>query len=820
LILFLGSGCSALIYEVVWFQLLEFAVGSSAYSIGVLLGTFMGGLCLGSLLFSRLVPRTWHPLRTYACLELGIGVLGILITWGMPGFDRFYALIAHGTGSGIPFRALLAMICLLPPTLLMGATLPAISRWIETTPTGVSWLGFFYGGNTVGAVVGCLLAGFFLLPNYSMATATYIAAGINLAVAVFGVIISMGAPYQVPEVSGKSGGEMMTPLQKLNDGSIYVAIAFSGFSALGAEVIWTRLLSLLLGATVYTFSIILAVFLVGLGAGSTIGAMMTRSGVNARSALAWCQIACAAAIGWAAYAVTNGVSSWPVDTSISTGHWYDFQLDLARCAWAILLPTLFWGASFPLALAAVVGVAGGGAKVDPARAVGRVYAANTVGAILGALFFSLIAIKTWGTQTSQHLLVYGAALAAVCAIFPALIMTGDMNDKQKVRSLLSAAFTLIAGFGVPIFCTGILAGEGLDEVPWKLIAWGRALHLPDNQYNKLEEMGEGMNSSVAVTKDGNGEHYFHVAGKVEASTLAQDMRLQLMLGHYPSLFHTEPKKDKRVLIVGCGAGVTAGTFMLHPHAQITICELEPLVPQLSSRYFSPQNNGVVDRDKDGKLDEKVRIIFDDARHFVLTTDEKFDIITSDPIHPWVKGAASLYTKEYFETVKSHLEKGGLVTQWVPLYESDTEVVKSEIATFFEVFPNGTIWCNDVGGSGYDVILLGGEEPLKIDAAVLADRLKNTLVAGALKPVGLDHAEDILRTYGGRASDLKEWTRNAQINHDANLRLQYLAGRALNNYLAGQIQSEILKYRRYPDDMFVLNADQKQMFMDAWGKKGK
>jgi spermidine synthase len=265
LVLFLGSGCAALIYEIVWFQLLQLVIGSTAVSLGVLLGTFMGGMCLGSFALPRLVSARQHPLRVYALMELGIGLIGIMVLYGVPLIGGLYAA---GVGYGLPgilLRGIVCALCLLPPTLLMGATLPAIARWVETTPKGISWLGFFYGGNIAGAVFGCLLAGFYLLRVHNMATATFLAAAINITVAAIGVMLAKRTPHQARPSEPKR-----RPAKEGNDhGPVYVTIALSGMCALGAEVVWTRLLSLMLGATVYTFSIILAVFLVGLGIGSS-----------------------------------------------------------------------------------------------------------------------------------------------------------------------------------------------------------------------------------------------------------------------------------------------------------------------------------------------------------------------------------------------------------------------------------------------------------------------------------------------------------------------------------------------------------------------
>src|SRR6266487_957233 len=411
LLLFVGSGCAALIYEIVWLQLLQLVVGSSAVSLGVLLGTFMGGMCLGSLALARLVSARRHPLRVYAVLELGIGVLGIAALFVVPYVARVYVAGAEHGLAGILLRGAVAAVCLLPPTLLMGATLPAIARWIERLPQGVSWLGFFYGGNIGGAVFGCLLAGFYLLRVHDMATATYVAATVNGAVAVIGFGLATLTPHCPPASDRMSDRAASAP----DSWWVYVAIALSGLCALGAEVIWTRLLSLMLGPTVYTFSIILAVFLVGLGIGSSIGSFLTRGSTQPRLALGCCQILLAAAIAWTAYMLAMSLPYWPINPSLSRSPWFNFQLDLARCCWAILPPTVLWGASFPLALAAVAS-----RGQDSGRLVGRVYAANTIGAILGAIGSSLLLIASVGTRHSQQLLIGLSTLAALLMFTPFL----------------------------------------------------------------------------------------------------------------------------------------------------------------------------------------------------------------------------------------------------------------------------------------------------------------------------------------------------------------------------------------------------------------
>jgi spermidine synthase len=243
-----------------------------------------------------------------------------------------------------------------------------------------------------------------------------------------------------------------------------------------------------------------------------------------------------------------------------------------------------------------------------------------------------------------------------------------------------------------------------------------------------------------------------------------------------------------VLVVGCGAGVTAGSFLAHEEVErVVICELEPLIPQRVAPFFSHENYDVAGE----KNRKRVQIIYDDARHYIRTTRETFDVITSDPIHPWVKGAATLYTKEYFEFCKARLNEGGVITQWVPLYESNPEAVKSEVATFFEVFPEGSVWSNDNEGAGYDTVLLGHAGHQTIDVDRIVSRVQDDYKIGlSLEEVGFHSAFHLLATYAGTAQDLKPWTQDAQINRDRNLRLQYLAGLGSHRYREIDIYNEM------------------------------
>lgn len=775
ILLFVGSGCAALIYEIVWFHLLELVIGSSAISLGVLLGTFMGGMCLGSFLLPRFIPDKHHPLRVYAFLELGIAAVGLIVLFAMPVVGTVYVGIAGSGFVSILLRAIIAGLCLLPPTLMMGATLPAIARRVETTPRGVAWLGFFYGGNIGGAVIGSLLAGYYLLRVYDVWIATIAAVAINVTVALLSLAIAMATPYS-PAPASESNARAPR-----GSWSVYVAIALSGMTALASEVIWTRLLTLLIGATVYAFSLILSVFLFGLGIGSSIGSALAARIARPRIALAWCQLLLCVGILWTAYVLNVSLPFWPVDVLLPSTPWLTFQLNLVRCLWAALIPAILWGASFPLALAAVATPG-----QDPARLVGGVYAANTVGAIVGALSASLLLVAWLGSQASQQVLVIVSGLSALMAALPILISKDGQKTKLEPVTVILAATAAV---------WVVLLVQAVPPMQERFVEYGRFAPVR-GAGNTLVYMGEGVNATVAVSRTTDGVLNYHNAGKVQASSHPSDMRLQRMLGHVTTLV---PKNPRSILVIGCGAGITAGAVSIDPRTEkVTIVEIEPLVPSVVSTYFGEHNFNVI-------RNPKVAVRIDDGRHFLMTTDEKFDGITSDPLDPWVKGAAALYTKEFFEVAKAHLNPGGVVTQFVQLYESNEEAVKSEIATFFDVFPNGVVWANTVQGKGYDLALLGQVEPVKINIDEVQERLRSpeyAQVAKSLNEVGMFSALELFSTYGGRPSDLKPWTDSAMINRDYNLRLQYLAGMSLNLYEAEAIYFEMQKYIKFPDDMFT------------------
>ncbi len=573
----------------------------------------------------------------------------------------------------------------------------------------------------------------------------------------------------------------------------------SGLTALGAQVVWTRLLSVLFGATVYTFSIILAVFLAGLGIGSGAGSILARSTERPKLAFGMCQLLLAASIAWAAWAIAKSLPYWPIDPALAENPVYLFQLNLFRALWTILPATIFWGASFPLALASLAPHSN-----DSGQLAAGVYGANTLGAIVGALFFTFLSIPSLGTMRSQQILIGLACVSAIVVLAP---LRSSSADELHPDPASPRQFTLELGAAVLVILVLI---AGVSDVPWQFLAYGRRVALmtySDREESKdhpiqLLYRAEGLNSSIVIT-DQTGLRIIYVNGNVEASNAIDDMRLQTMDGQLPALVNSDPQD---VLVVGFGTGVSAGTFVTHPETKtITIAELEHLIPPASGKLFQRENHDVLN-------DPRTTVFYDDGRHYLQTHDDRFDVITSDPVHLWIKGTSALYSKEYFEIVRRHLKPGGVAAQWLPLYDGNVDTIKSVLATFFEAFPNGTVWSNHIMDRGFDLVLLGQTSPTQINIDALQQRLDRPDYAGvmaSLRPVGFNSANDVAATYLGRASDLQPWLAGAQINLDRNLRLQYLAGLEMNANASAAIYQMLLGYRVFPQGLFEGSPDSLQ-----------
>jgi spermidine synthase len=670
----------------------------------------------------------------------------------------------------------------LPPACLWGASFPlALAGVAARGQDSGRLVGGVYAANTVGAIVGALAFSIFIIPWIGTANAERLLAGLSIVAALVALIPLWWVPRRLTVVLTAvlliSGG-LAWPLVALAWWLWFLSWTVAGGAAAALVLFWalrkaSAARPAFPEARVWA-ELLLTAFLLGAGT-----------------------------LAWEARGVQTGQAAFHLLPDFITWAWLESALR-----------SIPWGA------------------------------------------IGLPDFITWAWLESALRSIPWGAIGAVAVA--ALVGLGVLLVAARRQAGVGAA----AGLTASIFVAGLLASN-VAAVPWEMVAFGRQMAAwPDPLIPGVvgetdvpladgtpdvycTYVGEGMNVSVAVTENTSGVRFFHGAGKVQASTAPQDMRLQRMLGHLSALVH---KKPKTVLVVACGAGVTAGSFVVHPDVErIVICDIEPLVPTTVTPMFgdanyhivdgiAQENPRTVDREKievfyDGARHHlfegtkkgtvpklKVEVVYDDGRHFIRTTKEKFDVITSDPIDPWVKGCAALNTVEYYQMCKEHLNPGGVVSLWIPFYESNLDTAKSVLATFFQVFPNGTVWSNDSAGQGYDAVLLGQVEPTVIDLDEWDQRLgrpdhhdvRESLEGvrfGVQKPspnvtvIGRGVVIELLATYLGQASHLEEWSQDAQINTDRNLRLQYLAGMWLNSRLATEIVSSILSYYHFPENMF-------------------
>ncbi len=784
-LMFLGSGCAALIYEVIWFHLMRLVIGASSLSVGIVLISFMGGMFLGSLLFPKYVSADKHPIRVYGWLEIGVGVLGILMPLILPAIRSVYVgLVGYGS-LGITLRGVIATLMLIPPTALMGATIPAIARRYPAGRRGMSGLAWLYTANTAGAVLGSLLAAFYLLALFDVWVATLAAAALNFAVGALALRVAKSTPAVLParaalgtppDAAASDARPKKPRFAGIDVRVVYLVAGLSGLTALGGQVLWTRLLTLLFGATVFAFAIILAVFLAGLGLGSALAAYLLRRGQNAVRGLGWTQLLLVPTLFLSGLVLARYLpfASPPAFTPVRSLH----GLHVVRALVVILPSAILWGASFPFALAA----ASASAK-DTGRSSAYVYAANTIGAIIGALFTSFWIIPSYGSGWAERLLCIVAGISAAVT-FQALTGLAARAGKPRWAAPLQPTWAL---------AVGLVAAAVIPTLSPAFLAHGRYIWWVDGR-DRFPYVSEGASSTVAVHVAPDGYKNFHVSGRVEATDNPNDLRTERLIGHLSGLPHPRPES---VLVVGMGGGISAGALSIYPEVKrIVICEIEPRVLG-ATRQFAKDNFDVLDN-------PKVEIVFDDARHFLATTREKFDVITSDPIHPWVRGNSILFSREYYHIVRDRLKPGGLATQWVPLYETSELAIKIQMQTFMEAFPNGTVWNTAITGKGYDVVLVGGEKPLELDVASIQRRIdENPKLRDSLAEVKIMSAVDLLATYGASGPDMKRWLAGTPVNHDFSLKLEYISGLALNTGEADPIYAHMVADRTYP--RFIASA---------------
>ena len=788
-LIFAASGAAALIYEVTWTRLLTLQLGHGVAAASTVLAAFMGGLAIGSAAGGRLGTRLepMRALRVYAGLEIAIAALALILPLELGALDPLLAsAYADGTG-GTAFgvlRFFTSLLLLAVPAAAMGATFPVASRWfVRNAGAAARDAGALYAANTLGAAVGALTAGFVLLPFMGLYGATAVAIALNIAAAAGAYALSRreapnptnavspsiaassssaaspssreapsskrrGAPnLEARNAPSSTRGGATSPMTRTRSiptspWIAAVALGISGFASLVLQVVWTRLLALILGPTTYAFSIIVSVFITGLAVGA---AVSSRLATRVRQPLVGLSVCLALSVGLAAASasmVDRGLLSIADIVAQPNVTFSDVLLRQALLALMLLAPmTIAFGAAFPFAVAAAT------RNDDTVSAdLGLIYAVNTTGAIAGALLAGFAFIPAAGLHGTLRIVTIVGAVGAMV-----LLVVGRTTGRSRIAAACLAVAVLALGVWLPQW-DRLLLSSGAYK-------YAAVLQGPDVRTalsaGELLYYREGASATVAVRRVA-GTTSLAIDGKVDASN-AGDMLTQRLLAHVPLLLHDKPRE---VAILGLGSGVTLGSALTHPIERADVLEISPEVVE-GARYFDRENHNAID-------DPRTRLIVGDGRTHLVLTRQQYDVIISEPSNPWMAGIASLFTREFFEAAKARLGPGGVLCQWAHTYDISTRDLQSIVATFVSVFPDGTLW---LVGDG-DVLLIGSNAPIEPRLAGIATRFERPGVSEDLATVGVTAPAHILSLYVADGPRLAQWSADAPIQSDNRAALEF------------------------------------------------
>lgn len=706
-LLLFGSGFCALVYQTAWLRMLRLVFGASTASSAAVLAIFMGGLGFGGLLLGRIADCRRSPLRFYGGLEAGIALAAALSPWLVALVQKAYVALG-GSGSlglagGSLVRLVLSALVLGIPTFLMGGTLPALARAVEqAADTGRRRTGLLYALNTLGAVAGALVTTFWALEHLGIRTTIWAAALLNLAVAAV-AWLSRTTAAEAAEETAEPRREVFVPL----------AAGVVGFAFLLMELVWYRMLAPLLGGSSYTFGLILAMALLGIGLGGLLYGAGPR---QIRPTLAGFAVTCSLeALALALpFALGDRLAVLAVVLRPLAGAGFlPLVLGWTLVTAIVVLPAaIVAGYQFPL----LIGLLGAG-RSRVGREVGATYAANTVGAIAGSIAGGFGLLPLLSAPGVWRLVAGLLLLLALMAAVLSLRRGGSWRPVALPVGLALVGALLASAPGPSAFWRHSPIGAGRVRGDWSGPNELReAIH---HQRRGVVWERDGVESSVAI--DVTRETAFLVNGKADGSARA-DAPTQIMSGLVGSLLHPDPRRS---LVIGLGTGSTAGWLAAVPSMErVDVVELEPAVVEVARR-LAPINHGALSN-------PRVRLTIGDGREFLLTTTERYDVVFSEPSNPYRAGIASLFSRELYESVRDRLRPGGMFLQWLQAYEVDAEVVATVYATLGSVFPHVETWEINSG----DLLLVATREPLVHD-------LGRVRVRAGQPP----YAEALLRTWG-------------------------------------------------------------------------
>src|SRR5499427_6870257 len=831
---FFFSGAAGLIYEVVWTRMLTQIFGNTTYAIATVLSAFMAGLAIGSYIFGQIADRGKNDFLLYGMLEAGVGIYGFIIPWLFHLGQKLYAPI-YGINASYPFLFNLLLFCLcfvllVFPTLLMGATLPVLSRfYVRSLGQLGRRVGDLYATNTLGAVMGCAFAGYVFISMLGMRRTVYLAAGINLLIAVLILIVdrlrnkAVGIAPAVEDVPAPEAGTGERP--SWLGWVVLGSFGWSGFAALVYENAWTRALSLVIGSSVYSFTTMLVTFLIGLALSGFIYARLVGDRDVRLSGFGLIEIW----VGLAALATIPLFGKLPL-LFIRLLHAFgdSFNVFLALQVFlsglVMLLPTVLLGLTFPLVARlftqSIYRVGSG---------VGSSYAANTLGAILGSFVGGFILIPNIGVENT-------IVVAVVVNLFiGCLLIFADTKISLLPRLAVGLAVLIVAvlvPFRVPHWDRHILtSGVTIYTDRYEALPTD-SLRLEEMKRDDVLYYKEGLTVTVSVHRiPGSDYLYFKSNGKIDGSY--GDALSQLMTSYIPMMLHPTAE---RAVVIGLGSGMSAKALATFPNLkEIEVLEIEPAMVG-ASKFFNraevrlrslpsgvtlPEGassriqydakdqkliyKGVMEPEERAKLmtlsedrnyrgaidtlyrrarnsrhqnvleDKRVRVIPTDGRNYILATPKYYDVITAEPSNPWIAGIANLYTREFYQVIKSKIKDDGIFAQWFHNYSMSPDDFRMVFRTFVETFPYVSLWSMKES----DFLLVGSKQEHPFDyAAVKKIYDSNWMLRSDLDYLGLSDVYAVQGFYRMGKENLQDFSKGADINTDDGAQLEFSAPKSL------------------------------------------
>ena len=776
LAVFFVSGIAALLYQIVWLKYLGLVFGNTVYAAATLIAIFLAGLGLGGYLFGRFFHRR-SPLLVYAVLEALIGTIGAFSPNGFTLLDDAYIAsfraFVEAPLALAAARGVFAALFLLPPTILMGGTLPALVRWYTGDRGGSGRpVSSLYAANTFGAAAGVALAGFVLIPRIGLLATIFTAVSLNFVLALLAALAAFSmspvpGPQSPVHPDQGSGTRDRGPIF-----AILLASFLMGFTSIADEVFWTRILVLHLGSSVYAYSLMLFSFLIGIAIGSAvIYTIIDRADLTLVLGVLEVVLAIALAIQIHYFTWFSDVLEWSA-RAINAKDYGDAVIAfLIATLSAILVPTAMMGATFPIAVKLFSLRTGRGES----SSVGTIYLVNTVGSILGSLAAGFLLIRWLGSQNG--LFVMALVNLGVGAYFLA-VGRRPLADPGAAGGRLRTGAPMIAA-GVALIV--IVISFVLARPNQVLLSAGLFV---DTKAPVLL-FREDVTATVTLRQLAPDYLSLELNGVNVAGTSADLIGTQKLQGHLPLLMHPNPRK---VLHIGFGSGGTAHAVSTHPVEEIRIAEISPEVLEASDRHLRSVNHGVLE-------DRRVRIEINDGRNFVLATPEKFDILLSDSIHPRYAGNGSLYTRDYFELCRGRLAPGGIISMWLPTYSLTPRNYLMILKAFHQAFPNTTVWYVPNSLNAFTIVI-GRTEPGPIALDRMAGRM-TPKVKAELEGIGIRNVYDIASALLLDPQGVEQITRGVESHVDDVPAVEYESGRIIDRDGSWLVNFDMLSRQMTP-----------------------